>query len=302
MLRQIRDIALLNRFFRNLIRSLLQLLNRLTFKWRTSGVVDFTFRGKHIVFFTQSDDGIADALFYERDYIEYSELTLFSYLAERSKTIADIGANTGLYSIISAKSNPQANIIGFEPNPSNLVRLKKNIALNQVSNIRIEEQAVGDTAGTVSFTIPADGSISDTSSVLGDFSKATYQGKIQWKEITVPQTSLNDFFSGAQVDLVKIDVEGYEVSVFNGAVEFFKKNKPVILCEIFLDDEKKCFFDKFLSDNNYHPYLILKDGLLRLDEGLIPNYDGLNFLFSKNKTRLIYNSFKNIESVAAELL
>ena len=304
MLKRIRNIAFFNKLIRNLVKALLQKLQRLTFKWRVSGEVPIRFRDKKIFFYTQSDDGIADALFYERDYIEFPELNLFSQLAERSGTIVDIGANTGLYSIISAFFNPTASIIAFEPNASNIKRLKKNIDLNHLKNIQVVEQAAGDTVGNVSFTVPEGDVISDTSSVLPDFSKATYQGTIQWKEVSVPQTSLNDFFKGysGKVDLVKIDVEGYEMNVFQGAGEFFKAHTPVILCEIFLDDEKKKFFSEFLSTHQYFAYLVLKDGLLRLDEGLIPNYDGLNFLFSKKKASLIYSSFKNIRQIAEELL
>jgi FkbM family methyltransferase len=266
--------------------------------------VTIQFRGKKLVFYTRSDDGITDRLFYERDYIEYPELNLFSYLAERSKTIIDIGANTGLYSITSSALNPNSKILAFEPNATNIKRLNKNIELNGFKNIQVIEQVVGDMTGTVSFSVPVVDIISDTSSVLSDFSKSSYEGQLQWKQVLVPQISLDDFFKGAteKIDLLKIDVEGYEMNIFKGAGEFFQTHSPLIFCEIFLDDEKKKFFEAFLHSNNYYSYLLLREGLLRLDEGLIYNYDGLNFLFCKKKTSVIYSSFKNIRSLAEELL
>lgn len=110
--------------------------------------------------------------------------------------------------------------------------------------MKIIEKALGNTTREVNFSIPADGSIADTSSANGEFSRATYEGTIDWKEIKVPQVTLDSFIDDPQlktVELLKLDVEGYEMEVLEGANVFLKKFSPVIFCEILLDEKRKFF-------------------------------------------------------------
>lgn len=304
MLKTLRNIGFLNKTVRVLLKKFSVLLYKLSFKWRVSGKVTVRFDGKKIFFFAKCDDGIIDTLFYGREYIEFSELNLFVQIAKKSNTIVDIGANTGVYSILSAKCNENALIYAIEPNPINQIRLKKNIQLNNLLKIKIIGNAIGGTTKTVSFTVPDNDIISDTSSVLPEFSKLTYVNEIKWKEITVFQNTLDDLFkeNKDKIDLIKIDVEGYEINVFEGAKSFFYNNSPIIICEIFLDNEKRKYFNKFLEEYDYIAYLVLKEGVLRLDKTLIPNLDGLNFLFSRGKTDLIFTSFKNTDKLIDELM
>jgi len=257
-----------------------------------------------IPFYTQSDDDVVDTLFYNKEYYEYNDLLLFVQLAEISKTVVDIGANTGIYTVLSASANPKLDVIAFEPNPTNHARLQKNIQLNALQNVRVVQNAVGDTSEPITFTIPKDDRISYTSSVLAEFSKSSHGGQLEWKEITVPQITLDTFFQGRTggVDLLKIDVEGYEVSVFEGGKEFFRDKSPVVLCEIFLTEEKRIYFENFLHQYEYTAYIVLRDGLLRLDKTINTNFDGNNFMFSRGKTKNIFTSFKQLDELRSTLL
>jgi hypothetical protein len=105
-----------------------------------------------------------------------------------------------------------------------------------------------------------------------------------------------------KVDLEKIDVEGYEEAVFRGAADFFKKYSPVIQCEILLNEQRKQFFENFLNENGYTAYLILNDGLLRVDQEMVPNPGSLNYLFSRKKTPGRFISFKELDVFASDLL
>ena len=279
------------------------LLEKFSDKWSLSGIVTVAFREKKLRFFTHQDDGIADALFYGKNYVESGDIFLFSELARQSSLIVDVGANTGLYSVIGAAFNPSANIVAIEPNPVNGKRLQKNIELNKALNIQVIKYAVGDAERAVSFTIPEKEVISDTSSVNKEFSQSFYRGELKWKQITVSQTSLDILFpeNSQPVDLIKIDVEGYEMNVFEGAKNFFRNNSPVIFCEIFLSDKSKQYFDAFLEEYQYTPYIIFKEGILRLDNGLTENYIGYNFLFAKGKTKEVFTSFKTMSKLITEI-
>ncbi len=276
---------------------------RFSDKWNLSGIVTISFREKKLKFFTRQDDGIAHALFYGKNYIEAGDIVLFSELARRSPVIVDVGAYMGLYSVIGAAFNPSASIIAIEPNPVNQKRLQKNIELNNASHVQIIKYAVGDAERPVAFTVPDKEIISDTSSVNKEFSESFYRGELKLKQITVPQISLDTLFpeNSQPVDLIKIDVEGYEMNVFDGAQNFFREHSPVIFCEIFLTDKNTKYFDAFLKEYGYTPYIIFKEGILRLDNGLTENHISYNFLFAKGKTKEVFTSFKRMDTLIREL-
>lgn len=305
VLKKVRNNTYINKAVRGLLKISLITLNKITQKWPVSGIIKIYLNEKELKFFARSDDGTVSTLFYERNYVETKELNLFAHLARKSKTIIDVGANTGLYSIVGAKQNPEATVYALEPNPINLIRLKKNIELNQLHNITLIEKALGQDTMEVSFTVPKQNVISDTSSVLPEFSRSTYKGEVEWKEIKVEQTSLDILFNNYKfktAELVKIDVEGYEVNVFEGAKTFFTKYSPIILCEIFLSSYKKQYFENFLEEYGYFAYLVLKEGIIRLDGRLETNHDGLNYLFARGKTKSVFTSYKVVDGLIEELI
>lgn len=272
--------------------------------WPVYGVVPLKFGSISFKMYSKGDDHITNAFYYAKGYQEHNDLRLFLALAKRASVILDVGANTGLYSILLDKVAPDARIFSFEPHPSNIKRLRKNFEINK-TKAEIVGKAVGDKQGKIQFHIPQDDSISDTSSAEADFSKSTYGGKLQWKIIDVDQTTLDAFVTARGIEkvaLAKIDVEGYEESVFKGARLLTSKSKPVIQCEIFLDERKKDFFEKFIVLNDYCAYLILSDGLLRTDQVLQSNKGNLNYLFSVKRTTKQYMPFSELDEIARELL
>jgi FkbM family methyltransferase len=303
MLKAIRKNPFFNQIIRKFLSALANQSQTLTHRWRLSGVVDLQFDKLHFKYYTACDDGIAEAIYYQHNYVETSELRLFKEFARRSRNIIDIGANTGIYSLISALTQPRATIYAFEPYSVNLARLQKNLALNQTKNIEVIAQAVGNLNTKIKFSVPAHGKICDTSSANADFSQSTYQGEVKWQEVEVEQIMLDSFAEQKKlpIDLLKIDVEGYEMSVFEGATSFFSLHRPNIFCEIFLNEENKAYFENFLNKYNYTAYLMIEEGLVRLDKSLIKNQDGLNYLFSPQKSQEVYLSFKNIAKIVEEL-
>ena len=288
-------LSVLDRVFR------VKLLGRL----RVSGTVHLKFQSHEFEMFSAWDDHIVDLLYFKgREYSELAELGIFSALARGSKVILDVGANTGLYSIVSAKANPDAKIIGFEPYPVNYARLQKNLRINGLlQNVSAVNLALGDSNDTIRFAVPAGGQICDVSSADVDFTKQHYQTWLSYKEIEVEQVTLDAFCQEQNfetVDLIKIDVENYELSVLKGASEALAKYSPVILIEIFVDEERRRFFEEVLKPNGYYCYLITKEGLVRT-ETLIENPDCGNVVLSKKKSEREYLSFSDMESLVNEL-
>lgn len=221
-------------------------------------------------------------------------------LSEHSNCILDIGANTGLFSVLSSLSNKQANIYSFEPHSSNSNRMRKNLSLNNIQNVTIMEQAVGNEVGELLLSVPSDNSITDVSSANHEFSKAIYSD-ISWDVRKVPLNTVDNFSNSLSfpIDLIKCDVETFEIEVFNGMKKVLKQDKQTIIFEYFLDETKKEYFNQLLKD--YYAYLILTQGLVHTEEGLVYSNEGLNYLITPVKPSKSFLSYSD-ERLHSELL
>ncbi len=143
----------------------------------------------------------------------------------------DIGANIGLYTLAMAALAPRGTVFAFEPAPGTYELLKENVAVNGLDNVEAFNLAVAASSGTVdfhdvpfftagSFTVEGDSFL--TSEVLGSsFFRA-------------PSVTLDEFVADhglPRVDFVKIDVEGGELSVLEGAAETLDRHRPVVVLE-----------------------------------------------------------------------
>jgi FkbM family methyltransferase len=297
ILKLIRRNSLLNGFIRNALVNLGRSVRFIQSHWRVSGVVNVNMAKVAFKYYSHADDSIADILFYKDRYAEDADIKVFLNLVVSAKTVFDIGANTGLYTVIGGKHAEHSSFYSFEPHPANFNRLQKNVELNDLKNVTLVQKAIGDKDSYIDFYVPKTEGIIDTSSALKDFSETTYGGTISWKPVKVAQTSLDNFValnSIHQLDLIKIDVEGYEVVVFEGARKTIEKFKPVIICEIFLSEEKRIYFNTFIKEHNYIAYMILSEGLVRLDQDLVQNVSGLNYLFAAIKSDKVFTPFKDV--------
>lgn len=309
MLRTLKKNKILNALIRNSFRFVYKVTNifesKILTRWDISGTVSVNVKGNELVLFSNCDDHCTRDLFYGIDW-EESELEVWTVLAEKSNIIFDIGANTGIYSLLSAKVNPSAKIYAFEPNPVNSRRLKKNIGLNDCKNIFHFEAAVGDAESDIKFSVPANDEISLVSSAVGSFSESFFN--IKYKEIEVPQMTLDAFVEQENIlniDLIKIDVEYYELNVLKGAFKTLTEQSPAILCEVFMYEvlagdkpdsnlvgsiskTQAKDIQEFMSELGYYFYAVGNRGLLRVDN-LLSNADGgRNYVFTKYISEKIY--------------
>jgi FkbM family methyltransferase len=172
-------------------------------------------------------------------YYESIELDLLERLARASRTIVDVGANIGIHACVGASHLPAGGrLIAFEPVPDNLVALRRNIAQNEFpAEIQVEELAVGEAADEMVIHLaPASINHSLASGVVAH-SRAT---------VPVRVTSLDDYVAGlnppATVDVLKIDVEGYDGYALRGAATLLKEHRPTLLIEFVPSDLVKAGF------------------------------------------------------------
>ena len=130
-------------------------------------------------------------------------------------TIADVGAYLGFYAFAFAKRvGPRGKVVAFEPDPNNLIGLRDRVKLYKIdSKLDIMGLAVGEVKGTVRFAAKG----VSVSRVIGKNAEKD-------KGIDVDCIRLDDFFANEKLDLIKIDVEGYEAQVLSGAVNILKRS------------------------------------------------------------------------------
>ena len=168
----------------------------------------------------------------EKDYLK----KILSETLE-AQVFCDVGGYHGFYSLVS---KAEKNYV-FEVDPENLETLKKNVELNPTQDIRIQEKAVWSSNGSVKVET-GEGGKSNVSS----------QG-LERESVT-----LDSFFEDREdPDVVKIDVEGAEGHVLQGAEQVLEKSHPTLFIEFHFDNRLSSFghsfseLKKFLQDFGY---------------------------------------------------
>lgn len=192
---------------------------------------------------------------------------LISRLLEPGMTFFDVGANQGLYTMIAARRVGGGGlVVAFEPVPSVMRRLERNVALNGYGNVRTEQVAVSTAEGSVDMHVCREGfeSLSSLREPAGDVT-------VRREILRVPLVSLDDYVERNRiggVDLVKIDVEGGELDVLAGGSALWESRRPVVLCEI--EDRRTGTWNyrasriiEYLEDRRYRWFEVLADGTLR---------------------------------------
>ena len=147
------------------------------------------------------------------------EILFAEKILNKKRRFIDIGGNVGIYSYLF--SNKFKQIECFEPIKEITYRLS---ALNK-KNIHLHNLALSNRAGNLRLYIPKiDGILTPPLATLEKRSKPYETRKISIKKL--------DSFNFSYVDLIKIDVEGHEYKLIQGAIKTIKKNLPIIICEI----------------------------------------------------------------------
>lgn len=164
-------------------------------------------------------------------YAEPAQEELFR-LAKDKKLIIDIGVNIGATLLNFAKICPGGSVIGFEPDAKNLLKAEKNLRLNAFENVKIIRKGLGAEAAKVKL-FKVNQANQGMNRILNE---ADLEGDFEFEEIEIVR--FDDFAkenSFERIDLIKIDVEGYEMKVLQGAEESLTKYSPVLFIE--LDDD-----------------------------------------------------------------
>ena len=162
-----------------------------------------------------------EARFYGR-YGEV-ELHLLDILCRSSADAIDVGANEGSY-ILHLRRHVR-RIVAFEPMPKLAEMLSKKFP----RGVRLERIALSDRTGTIELRTPiVDGVAVEGCCTVSAEASATYPGYVSVDE---PMDRLDNVYDG-KAGFIKIDVEGHEQAVLDGAIETVRRCRPRVLVEV----------------------------------------------------------------------
>ena len=188
-------------------------------------LVRFPFRGQYCQMYCRPNSHIEAGLVRHSEHSMRLQHIIAEYLHEG--VFVDVGANVGTFSIPLAKGFPRSLVVAFEPNPSAHERFVRNMRLNAVSNIQLRIEGVGEDEGE--FTLYA---FSGLDMGQSSFLPPTHDQDLPM-EITVPVVTLDNALEeiDRKIDVIKIDVQGKEISVLRGGKATIEKQRPLILLE-----------------------------------------------------------------------
>lgn len=178
---------------------------------------------------------------------EKNSIKLWKKLCKTSSVIFDIGANTGLYSLIAKTVNTNSKVYAFDPVERVFAKLKYNCQMNNF-DIKCVCMAISNNDGTAEIYDPSTDHI--YSVTVNKNLHHTNQPVIKKLIKTQKLSSYIKTEKINSVDLMKIDVETHEPEVLEGMEEFLDKFRPAIIIEI-LNCEVAARIEKILKDKNY---------------------------------------------------
>jgi len=182
--------------------------------------------------------------------------------------IFDIGANKGDYSKLVAQL-PNVEVYSFEPHPTSFKALKENT--KSIGNIKYCNVAVSDKIGKLKLFDYDDKDGSSHASLSSEIFSTVHNSSVVSHEVEVTTVDVVvDKNKLENIDFLKIDVEGYELSVLNGATKnIMAKRISIIQFEFTqLNTTTRIFFKDFyeLLSDNYLIYRLLPNDLLRIEQ------------------------------------
>lgn len=194
----------------------------------------------------------ADRIFYFLgSWYEKKTQILADSLIQKDMSIVDIGANYGHFTLVSAsKVGTAGHVFAFEPNPNAFRRLQVHVELNELANVKTHNIGISDQPGELVLSVPTVNS-----------GEATFAGT-PFKDATSFVSAVETLDSQpfeTRIDLIKIDVEGFELRVLRGASAIIRRDRPIVVTEVIArhlarDETDPGELASYFSEINYAPY------------------------------------------------
>ena len=209
---------------------------------KLTGIVELNYNNNLFHMINIENDDAVPLKYLWRDKYENLSLNLWYEMTRKNGFCIDVGAHTGIFSIIGNLNKNENNIISIEAFFINYARLLSNLKLNKINP---DKCILG---------------VASNSEGLGKFKAKTFLnhstggGLSEDGKISVNKIKIDNFKLEKKISGIKIDTEGNEFEVLEGAQNYINKDKPDILFEINEQCFDKCL--KFLKPYGYVFYFV----------------------------------------------
>lgn len=189
------------------------------------------------------------------EYGEWShgEINLLERFIKPGMKVLDVGANVGTHTLAFSKAvGPNGSVLAFEPQPTVFGLLTVNLIENSALNVLAFNAAAGNAAGwidlpSINYTKPNNyGALQ-----MGSF---FINNENEVNRIPIPVHRLDDLKAAEAANLIKIDVEGMETAVLEGAHDLIMKSRPILFVENELPGDASEAILQLLFDMKYDVY------------------------------------------------
>jgi len=176
----------------------------------------------------------------------------------------DAGANLGEWTLPMAQAvGPTGRVFAFEPVPYLAQAIDKTLRINALTHARVVDKALAEKDGQTTFIYDEDHT--GMSSFLGSLAEGTTT-----KDITVETITLDSFADSEKLDrldFIKMDVQGYEGKVMDGARDVLSRLRPALVIEAGAEtaDERAAIVDLLKSADYEMAGIDLEYGILEMD-------------------------------------
>jgi FkbM family methyltransferase len=131
--------------------------------------------------------------------------------------------------MIGSKVKKEGKVYGFEPDPFNYENCLDNIKLNDFTNVFVSQIGLGETVGSYDLIVDTESNRGGNRISLKETNKSATKIEVNTLDNWIQENNIS------KVDVIKIDVEGFEYKVLKGGEKLLKQKRPTLFIE--LDDE-----------------------------------------------------------------
>ncbi len=184
-----------------------------------------------LAFYCALDEHISSQVFWRGSY-STDQLPVLRELLKPGMVFLDAGANKGEFTVFAAKYTKGGKVLAFEPVERNIEDLKANVAANGFKHVQLIRKGLGKKSGE-RMIYNMDGASG------GEWNEGTFtlypRPGLDSQYSSIPIVALDDFVRDEgidRIDVMKIDIEGGELEMLEGAKEAIRRWKPAILIEV----------------------------------------------------------------------
>ncbi len=230
-----------------------------------------------LVCFVNTKDLIGWKILFYGEYEEDTNRILKEYV-KPGDVVIEAGANIGSETLILSKLVGNSGMVyGFEPSPYVFDRLKINIQINELQNVKAYDVALGEDDKMITFNIFPKGYCNSGMS-------SKYLETSVTKKIDVKQQTLDTFIAENNINKVsflKMDIQGAELDLIKGASKTLEKFHPIIFSEAYDDQIDTKLLYEILKSLNYTVYKLVPNG--KIEFKTINDISNGNWLSIYNK-------------------